>query len=347
MYVHTLSVLRILAILAIALYHYISVAPNQGWVTHQPDPSVQSFFNFGILGLNVLFMISGFTLCQSLWFTNRDCFATRRFVKIMPLFAVCTLLTALTMAIGDVPADFKSTPIDVLGSLLMVSGFVPASWGNRDVSGVDWTVFALVQFSAYTVLLSRVRGWKHHLESLLCAWGLAIASVVVLISVGVDVPWFVQLLVMSEHGPWFLIGAATGAHTLKGNPITHYLVLGEMLQIVVQSLSQPGSAFWLMAQMIVVGLFLVTVYHGDRLSYKVGLRDLALDVSLLAAPFAYTFFLLHHHLGIMMLEALSTSGGFYMSVLITLISMMVLSFIIQQFTGRILTPATRIIFHFD
>ncbi len=347
MYVHTLSVLRVLAVLAVALYHYISVAPNQGWVTHQPDPSVQSFFSFGILGLNVLFMISGFTLCQSLWFTNRDCFASRRFVKIVPLFVVCTLFTALTMAIGDVPADFKSTPIDVLGSLLMVSGFVPASWGNQDVSGVDWTVFVLVQFSAYAALLSRVRGWKHHLESLLCAWGLAIASVVVLIAMGVDVPWIVQLLVMSEHGPWFLIGAATGAHILKGNPITHYLVLGGMLQIVVQSLSQPGSAIWLMAQMITVGLFLVTVYRGDRLSYKVGLRDLALDLSMLVAPFTYGFFLLHHHLGIVLLEALSTSAGFYTSVLLTLILMATLSFVIQQLAGRTFTRGTREIFYFD
>ena len=347
MYVHTLATLRILAVIAVALYHYIAVAPNQGWVTYQPSASVQNFFSFGILGVNLLFMISGFAITQSLWFSKRDWFAMRRFMKIVPLFVVCALLTAGAMAFGDVPADFKSTPIDVLGSLLLANGFVPKSWGNRDVTGVDWTVFTLVQFCVYAALLSRVRNWKHHLESWLCAWGWAIASVVVLICAGVDVPWYVQLLVMSEYGPCFLIGAATGAYALKRNPVAHYLVLGGVLQFVVQSLSHPDAITWLMAQVFVVAIFLMTVWHGDRLSYKAGLRDWSLDVSLLAAPFTYVFFLLHHHAGIVLLEALSSSGGFYTSVFLTLILIATLGFGIQQLVGRLLTQRTRTIYYLD
>lgn len=152
-----LDALRGIAAVAVALYHYVLSAYDNG-LLHGVSASIGSAisynFNLGKAGVVLFFLISGFIIPQSIGTGVEKIpqFIISRFFRLYPLYWI-------VLAAGvflPYPVTDTFTRSDILADVTMVQGFL----GHKDVVGAFWTLqIELVFYFCCVVLvvLGRMR----------------------------------------------------------------------------------------------------------------------------------------------------------------------------------------------
>ncbi|WP_053728808.1 acyltransferase family protein [Streptomyces sp. WM6378] len=89
--------LRLVAALMVVCYHYLALSRPWG---HNPAtifPTLHRFAEFGWLGVEVFFLVSGFVICMSVWGRSLGDFAVSRVSRLFPAYWVAVPLTALVV----------------------------------------------------------------------------------------------------------------------------------------------------------------------------------------------------------------------------------------------------------
>ena len=164
------DLLRILSALAVMVFH---------WTGQKAGP-----FNFGWLGVEQFFMISGYVIALTMQGRTRAEFITARARRLWPTFAACLLLTLLVAP--PTPA------VTVIANLTMI----PAILGFPYVDSVYWSLmFEIMFYAAVFVIVP----WPWLLRPFAWAW----------LSIGLLPlhPPFSTLLIQT-YAPFFIIGIA-------------------------------------------------------------------------------------------------------------------------------------------
>jgi len=136
----SLDALRGIAALAVVFYHYIFKYDEI--YGHDAIFNIFGVFEYGQLGVQLFFMISGFVIYLSLENTkNIKTFIVNRVSRIYPAYwlAVClTFILVATLGLPGREVDFSS----MLINLSMLQGYL----GVRHVDGVYWTLMVEIQF---------------------------------------------------------------------------------------------------------------------------------------------------------------------------------------------------------
>ncbi|WP_428328114.1 acyltransferase family protein [Mucilaginibacter sp.] len=102
---------RCVAILIVILFHFTSVYANQNTLIYWPyivkklypyGSKYAGYFEFGHLGVQLFFMISGFVIYMTLEKTNSfSRFIIKRFLRLFPLLLLCSIITYIAPFLLD------------------------------------------------------------------------------------------------------------------------------------------------------------------------------------------------------------------------------------------------------
>src|SRR6195952_762457 len=190
--VEALDLLRLVAVLAVVLYHFGFWGP-----AHQTAiPSMASFAKYGFLGVPVFFIISGFVIAYSAEGRTATGFAIARFSRIYPTFVFCMTLTFLAIVFLG-PPHFNATWAQWAANLFVAA---PAL-GQAYMDTSYWSLVIEVVFYAWVAILISVGLFPRRIDSIILIWfGITFAN-----ELTVDLPLIEKLFIADDSG-FFAIG---------------------------------------------------------------------------------------------------------------------------------------------
>lgn len=136
---NSIQILRALAAWIVVLHHYLQVTYN---VT-PTDPFSVAFHQYGAIGVDLFFVISGVVIYLS---ASRQpvsplAFATHRLARIAPAYWIFTIITAALLLYlpGVIPLT-QFEPVFLLKSLFFIPAMNPSGIGFFPIMTVGWTL---------------------------------------------------------------------------------------------------------------------------------------------------------------------------------------------------------------
>lgn len=169
-----LDVSRFAAAFAVLIYHWLFKGIQMGTVDSISYSPLAGIAAYGYLGVYFFFMISGFVISASSHGRTASQFAVRRAVRLYPAFWVSMLTTALvTIAIGG--TLFSVTVPQVLANLTML----PQLLRQPTVDGVYWTLFCEILFygMVFLILLAKL---GRYLDAFFPGWAIFLLAITVI-----------------------------------------------------------------------------------------------------------------------------------------------------------------------
>ncbi|MBX7467254.1 acyltransferase [Streptomyces sp. MAG02] len=189
--------LRLFAALIVVFYHYVALAKPWGHSTATIFPTAHRFAQYGWLGVEFFFLISGFVICMSVWGRTIGEFAVSRVSRLFPAYWVGLLLT---VAVVKLWPEFTS----IHGWNTVITNLTMLQGGNNtpDVDPVYWTLFVEIKFYLIMTVVM-LFGVTYRNCLILCgAWTAAAALAPVL-----NTP-VITAFAMPQYAPFFIAGVA-------------------------------------------------------------------------------------------------------------------------------------------
>ncbi|MCK7623028.1 acyltransferase [Streptomyces sp. RS10V-4] len=351
--------LRLVAALMVAAYHYGGrngdISRAWGASPAREFPALSGAFAYGCLGVQIFFVISGFVICLSGWapptahgpspgrsapgLRRLRSFAASRVARLYPAYWVAVLLVTAVFALPWVA--FKAlSPSDVLTNLTMLQ----SPLGVHRVLGVCWTLWAEMRFYALFALCVVLPGATRGRVVLFCAgWTLAAA-----LAQSAHDP-FLNTVLMPQYAPFFIGGVGLyllhryGAKDLVAWTIVlagwligqHYAVAGLWHAPSAHAFSYRSAA--VVIALVTAGFALVAAVALGAFR-RADWRWLTV-----AGALTYPFYLVHEHLGWVVLGALHRGAGLpaYATLPLTVALMLLLAWLLHRCVERPLTPRLR------
>ncbi|MGW2403099.1 acyltransferase family protein [Streptomyces sp. NPDC001739] len=189
--------LRFVAALMVLGYHYLTLRDGWGNDPQAFSPELYHVAQFGWLGVEVFFLISGFVICMSVWGRTLGDFVKSRVSRLYPAYWVAVLLTAsvLTLWPRVRSADSLET---VLTNLTMLQQGV----GVSDLDDVYWSLFIELKFYLLFALVV-YKGVTYRRCVLFC--GLWTVAGVVAYKADTS---FLSVWAIAPYSPYFIAGIA-------------------------------------------------------------------------------------------------------------------------------------------
>lgn len=284
--VEIIDYLRLAAALAVMAFHYLFNGIDNGKVDSISHAPIARIAEHGHYGVDLFFMISGFVIAASVHGKSARRFAVGRALRLYPAFWVAlAITTAFALVLGG--DQMGVTLPQVLVNLTMI----PEVLGQPFVDGVYWTLLYELQFYVLVFVLV-LCGQGERLGSLMPAWAMAMLYIDLMApQLGDAAPY------LGSYFLWFAAGAVVASIIESGwslyrgaGLLAAYLALTN-LELSVES-----------AVKTVIFLLVLTT-----LSSRV--RGLRLPGSATAGALTYPVYLLHAHIGYMLLDRFATESN--------------------------------------
>ena len=167
-----IDLLRFLAALAVVLFHYAF----RGYAAHSssmPYPLLGAAAKYGLYGVELFFLISGFVILMSASGGSLKHFVISRIVRLYPAFWVCCTLTFLVLLMFG---RNQPTVVQYLSNLTMLSGFslMQKIAPGSHIDGSYWSLVVEMRFYALVAVVLLLRQ-IHRAEVFLATWFAAVA----------------------------------------------------------------------------------------------------------------------------------------------------------------------------
>lgn len=191
--------LRLVAALMVAFYHYAGqdgiVAGSWGRSPRDIWPSSSSMFNYGCLGVELFFVISGFVICMSGWGRTVKDFTISRITRLYPAYWAALIISTVVYVL----AGYQRIPDT---DLLVNFSMLQMPLGVHRVLGVCWTLWAEMRFYILFALAIVWKGATRKRVLLFCGlWMLAAAY-----ADSSGPSSFIRVALMPEYAPYFVGG---------------------------------------------------------------------------------------------------------------------------------------------
>jgi len=294
-----IDALRFIAAVMVVMFHWAF----RGGATHTYIDSVYAPLlpaaQYGYLGVQLFFMISGFVILMSAQGRTTRQFAISRIVRLYPAFwACCTVTALLTLLFAD--AHFRVGAVQYLVNLTMLGDFLPG--GIAPVDGVYWSLFVEIRFYVFVAIVVAL-DWLPRTELLLWLW-LGVAALLRLLPTTRLSEWL-----LADYAPLFVAGASCYLmHSLGVNwrrllllglsfALALHGVMAGALGLARQYTSYPFNPLW-------AGVALATFYAVMFIIATRGIAWLRHPAALACGALTYPLYLLHQNIGYMVLNRL-------------------------------------------
>ncbi|MFC5911341.1 acyltransferase family protein [Streptacidiphilus monticola] len=331
--------LRLVAALMVCAYHYGGrdgdIARAWGASPKVLFPSLHGAFSYGCLGVQVFFVISGFVICMSSWGRTLKEFFASRVSRLYPAYWVAVLLVTAVFALY--PVVQKPLPVhEVLVNLTMVQ----QPLGSDRVLGVCWTLWVEARFYLLFALCVVWRGVTYRRCVAFCAgWLVAAVLAAGMRNAAVD------LVVQSASAPFFVGGLALYlVHRFGNRPLLWAIVLfswafGQYEAVIGLWSPHAHGGFHHRSPVVIVAV--VTAGYVAVAAIAAGwARRLDWRWLTVAGALTYPFYLLHEHLGWVVIHALHRDAGLPVAATFaaTVLGMLLLAWLIHRLVERPFGP---------
>lgn len=295
---HDLDLLRLVAALAVILYHYTFRVEGPGALAIPRFPSaLTSISRYGVFGVEVFFFISGFVIVRSIRRHDARGFARSRVVRLYPGYWASLTFTYIVILLYGASDTFDVTPAVFAVNLTMLQRLTP--WTAIDVDGAYWTLAVEMVFYFFVFILIATK-MQARLTQALTIW-LALAALAEL-----QPTWLMRTFALSEWAPFFIAGACCCLIERGDRRPSHWILLAvAALQSVRRAAAHAAamSAFYSEEFSAVVAGIVVSV--GLLLVLAVALgwtKALGRPWMSTAAAISYPMYLLHQNVGYLLLQ---------------------------------------------
>ena len=311
--IEELDVLRGLAALMVVIYHYTVVYST----------GADSAVPYGVLAVNLFFMISGFVIFMTLSKSRSvNEFAISRFSRLFPVFWVAVLLTQTVVWLNPLPVYSVSWG-DALINLTMLAGPLHFPW----VDNVYWSL--VIELMFYVIMMGiHLLGMLQHIERFVLPWLLLQLTAAFLSrATHQPIPQIIAVLFLLKYAHLFLAGILFYRIRFDGLTISRQLLIACCLITQFFLKGFCGGGFALVFFMLFYLLAL------KRLNW-IALRPLVF-----LGTISYSLYLVHQNIGFVIMRALHWAPR-YLQVTIAIVFVLMLSSILVFLIEK---PSLRVI----
>lgn len=326
--VEVLDLLRLVAVLAVVCYHYSFRGAAADGYTNVSLPAIEGVAKYGYLGVQLFFIISGFVIAYSAEGRTAASFAIARFARIYPGFLVCMTVTFLvSLAIGG-PRFAVSLP-QWLGNLVIVSPAVKQPF----MDGAYWSIVYEITFYGWVVLLASLMNFRRNIEWIVIAW-LAISMLnLFLIHSGI-----VSRLFLTDQSGFFVEGLLLYEIYKGRRDVVLYLLLALAASLSIDQAfigaNWVREHFHIQIDNMVVAAVCLAALASVALSLYVRRMPLPAPVLLAIGGLTYPMYLLHQHIGFMLLNRFDGHASAAILIGCTTLMMLAVAWFVWRFVER-------------
>ncbi|MET0422447.1 MAG: acyltransferase family protein [Actinoplanes sp.] len=323
--------LRLVAALMVVLYHFTGfdpgVTPAWGVKPATGFPDLHHFTQYGYMGVELFFMISGFVICMSSWGRTVGGFFRSRVVRLFPAYWPAVLLTTAVVAIWPTvrePHRFN----EVLLNLTMLNAPV----GVAPVDGVYWSLWAEARFYLlFAVSLLLWRGGITLRNTTIFAYVWLIAGV---LSQNANEP-LLKIVFQPEYAPLFVAGIAYYLIHRFGSDIKLWGLVGVSFLLAAHNaivrLEAVGPRNLGRELSPTVGFLLIAVYFGLMAVIAMGWTSrIQWRWLTTAGLLTYPLYLLHEHIGWTIIHGLQDLRPRWLTLALVLLIMLTASWLLHK-----------------
>lgn len=304
--VEVVDYLRFVAALSVVGFHYLYNGIRNGKVEGLAHEPVIVLAQYGDLGVNLFFMISGFVITQSVRGKTARQFAVGRALRLYPAFWVAVLITsAFALVLGG-----EKMGVD-LRQVLVNLTMVPELLGEPYVDGVYWTLTYELAFYAAVFVLVLLRQ-NERVAALMPAWAIGMLTVTLVAPEVAGSIWY-----LGGYFGYFAAGAVIAAIAESGWSIYRGVGLAAAY-LTVLPLDDRVLAV------------LTTALFGMMLStLSPTVREWRLPGSATVGALTYPLYLVHAHIGYMLLTRFATEENKWIAYPLIVVFVLALAYLLQ------------------
>lgn len=308
---------RFLCALSVVFFHYTFNGIVNGKIEAVSTlSSFSSITQYGYLGVEFFFMVSGYVIFISA--TNRSAskFAVSRALRLFPSYWFAVLFTSIfALSLGDGGRMSVTIP-QVIANFTMIQ----QAFGFEHVDSVYWTLMYEIVFYAFVFLIIFM-GMQSHLNKIFLAWPFVILILVE--GVGSNLP------LLSGYYSYFAAGAIFAILKKdKSNILTWIsLIVAFYLSInfSISSLDVVSEKKQVYFSPYIVGTIICLFFMFFCLINTEKGSNIKLPYSQSIGALTYPLYLIHLHVGYLIINELSEYLGFILSVFFALFFVLVVS----------------------
>ena len=137
----SIDMLRFLAAFGVMLYHYVFMFTQRGYTTYDYG-KLLTLTQYGYLGVDLFFIISGFVIAMSAENRSLFEFVKSRILRLCPLLWICVSLASIVILFFG---ENISTGINI-GNYLANLTMVPFQFGGYPIDGSYWSLTVELKF---------------------------------------------------------------------------------------------------------------------------------------------------------------------------------------------------------
>ncbi|MFJ4921301.1 acyltransferase family protein [Streptomyces sp. NPDC088725] len=321
--------LRLVAALMVAVHHYIGTAraeesgnPIWGRPVSEIFPNLSPVAEYGWLGVEFFFVISGFVICMSSWGKRPRDFFVSRVIRLYPAYWIAVLFTTVVLTLF--PVVFQ--PLEPTQWILNLS-MLQEGAGMPHVDGVYWTLWSELRFYLVFLLVMATGLTYRKVVVFCCGWG-AVAAV----AAKSGIPLLVTFA--NPESAWFFIaGLALYLMYRFGQDLLLWCILG--LSWVMAQKEIMGRVQFESVSTWGVSLVLYTVFLLLMAAIALGFADrIRWKWLATAGSLTYPFYLVHYSAGATAIHYLHDKVDARLLVAGLIAAALVLSWLIHRFVER-------------
>ena len=313
--VYEIDLLRLIAALSVVFFHYTFRGYATGDFSTVFFPYINQASRYGILGVHLFFMISGFVILLSAENKGVIDFSISRFVRLYPTFwLILSIISIFLILFGG--SQYHITPKSFLLNLTMLNEL----FGVDYISGVVWSLLLELRFYFLVAILIFFKQLDN-IVYYLTAWLIISFSYLF-----VNLHPIIKFAFFPEYSSFFIAGALF--YLIHRDGISLYKILLLMLSyylsikttlINFHSLAKYFSTefnsqvFIVIITLFYTIFFLISIKKTEKFKHKLFLKLGALT---------YPLYLIHENIGYIILNTFNHYINKYL-LLIMLVSLMI------------------------
>ena len=325
-----LDPLRLLAAMAVVVFHYAYRGAAADGLTRVAVPDWKPVVQYGYLGVQLFFTISGLVIAMSARGRTAEDFVVARLIRIYPGFATCMTVTCLTVALFGAPTF--TTGVTQWAANLLVQ---PAILRQPFVDGVYWSIVYELIFYAWIAALLKSGVLFKHFETVALLW-IGLSTVNELAGPSM----LVRRLVLTDASGFFAAGMMLYQIRAKGPSLRRGVILALAAELacgqaIIVSRYNCDHFGVVLSRPVIVAISLAAIgLVGACTSLKV--RGLPKRVAAAVGGLTYPLYLLHQTIGFVIFNKLEGRAPPATLVIATAAAMIAVSLLVFFF---IETPA--------
>ena len=318
---------RALAITTVMFFHFFSrwTPPNNA-ISLYPYESTYNYFEYGKLGVQFFFIISGFVIYFTLENTmDFRTFWKKRFIRLMPSIAIASIITFFVFRLFDTSNIFPAShyPENFIPSLTFIDPqvlrniFAELNINIFDdnfgyLSGSYWTLWQEIQFYIYSSIIYYFNREKFKRNFLLISISLILLNYVFRHVQGSNrLGINISPEVLRVYSIWIRDGFSLLSHLpFFGFGVIFYILFRNVKEKLKTSLPVKACFLFLLSYIIysstdwdvrmfylgMIAIFLFFIYLPDKISFFENSSLVSIGQC------SYFLYLIHEHIGVLIIN---------------------------------------------